>query len=329
MQTLIKILVIFFLFCSTAGAVDPIYKTVCPSGQGCDYTSLNSALTDNQQNLVSGDKYLDIEIKGSWTSEDSVATYDGYTTDSTHYVNIHTTGTARHSGKWTNTAYIIGLTANQTLIDNYRCNIRLDGIQVSRPAPTADDRPIFTDSGYCNDGDFLELSNSILKQTEATTNIVKGVMIKDKNVYLYLYNVIFDSFVDSNNSGYTTTIRNFTGSIKAYNCTFINNTRVYYSDTVTAKNSGQYNSTNSSNAYSETTCSSSSPTFVNVGGGDYHLDSSDTAWKDNGTDLSGESFPIIGSLTQDIDGTTRSGTWDIGADEYAAANSQVIIVEEE
>ena len=65
--------------------------------------------------------------------------------------------------------------------------------------------------------------------------------------------------------------------------------------------------------------------FENEAADDFHLDSSDTVAKDNGMDLSGDgNYPI----TIDIDGETRSGSWDIGADETAAAAAagQVIII---
>jgi hypothetical protein len=56
------------------------------------------------------------------------------------------------------------------------------------------------------------------------------------------------------------------------------------------------------------------PTFVDAAGGNYHLSASDTAWKDFGATLSSDAtYPI----TADGDGVTRTGTWDIGADEFA------------
>ena len=53
------------------------------------------------------------------------------------------------------------------------------------------------------------------------------------------------------------------------------------------------------------------PSFVSAPS-DLHLSSSDTAWKDQGGDLSADSRF---ALTIDGDGATRTGTWDIGADE--------------
>ena len=62
----------------------------------------------------------------------------------------------------------------------------------------------------------------------------------------------------------------------------------------------------------QTTCSTTTPTFVDGANDNFHLASGDTTWKDAGTDLSG-------NFTDDIDAETRSGTWDIGMDEVVAA----------
>jgi hypothetical protein len=54
---------------------------------------------------------------------------------------------------------------------------------------------------------------------------------------------------------------------------------------------------------------------------DFRLAAGDTAAKDAGTSLSGDA---ILPFTTDIENATRSGTWDIGACEYANANSMTI-----
>jgi hypothetical protein len=55
-----------------------------------------------------------------------------------------------------------------------------------------------------------------------------------------------------------------------------------------------------------------------VGGTDYHLDATDTWARDQGADLSGDAgLPF----SDDIDGETRSGSWDIGSDEAASLPS--------
>jgi len=62
-----------------------------------------------------------------------------------------------------------------------------------------------------------------------------------------------------------------------------------------------------------------SAVFVDYTGGNFHLKSTDTDLKDSGTDLQSE-----GGYSDDIDGETRSGTWDIGADEYVAPATTTI-----
>jgi len=64
------------------------------------------------------------------------------------------------------------------------------------------------------------------------------------------------------------------------------------------------------------TGSTSTPTFKNAAGGDFHLLQSDTTWRKGGTDLTSDAvYPV----TADIDNVPRpsgAGTWDIGADQY-------------
>lgn len=57
-------------------------------------------------------------------------------------------------------------------------------------------------------------------------------------------------------------------------------------------------------------------TFVFVGSGDYHLDSTDTGAQGNGTDLSSDATY---AFSDDIDGDTRTTPWDCGADQYVAS----------
>lgn len=64
-----------------------------------------------------------------------------------------------------------------------------------------------------------------------------------------------------------------------------------------------------------------SQTFTFVGAPDYHLAAGDTGAKDLGKDLG-----VVGlyAHSDDIDGDTRSGTWDIGFDEYIAPGGAVL-----
>jgi len=52
---------------------------------------------------------------------------------------------------------------------------------------------------------------------------------------------------------------------------------------------------------------------------DFHIDGTGSATTDAGTDS--EDFMILGKLTTDVDGTTRTNTWDIGIDDYVTVSA--------
>jgi len=109
-------------------------KVVAPSGG--DYTSLEACMNANEQNLVAADKYFDVEISGSWSSADTmVVAIHNYTTDATRYINIYTTGSARHAGKWnvSSTYYrLVPTTTTQDADVMLSVDfIKIDGIQVN------------------------------------------------------------------------------------------------------------------------------------------------------------------------------------------------------
>ncbi len=109
------------------------------------------------------------------------------------------------------------------------------------------------------------------------------------------------------------------GVLSCYNCTSVANKYGFYrySGTAIAKNciaqgntSGQFYGT-----WTQTTNVTSGVTFDSDG---YHLASTDTHAKDQGTNLSSDSNF---AFNDDIDGDTRSGTWDVGCDELPSAST--------
>jgi hypothetical protein len=118
-----------------------------------------------------------------------------------------------------------------------------------------------------------------------------------------------------------------TGSNKAYyfNCTAIDCQYGFScsnANLLIAKNCGASGCGTGFEAnVSQTTCSSSTPTFVNAGSDDFHLASNDTTWLGYGTNLYNDAtYPF----QDDIDGQDRGGAaaaWDIGADEYVPLGS--------
>jgi hypothetical protein len=124
-----------------------------------------------------------------------------------------------------------------------------------------------------------------------------------------------------------------TAQVYAYDCTVYNSDVGIYNEpataVVTAKNFGAVavadgflgnfaaaSTNNASNLAADAPGSNArnsvTPTFVNAAGGNLHLDTSDTAWSNVGADLSAD--PVF-PFSTDGDGETRTGTWDVGADE--------------
>jgi len=108
----------------------------------------------------------------------------------------------------------------------------------------------------------------------------------------------------------------------AYNCTAISCNHGFQSavaNELVTKNCGAVSCTiDGFTNCAQTTCSTTTPTFVNAGADDFHLASNDTTWIGNGTNLYNDAdYPF----QTDIDGNDRGGaaaSWDIGADEYVS-----------
>lgn len=67
-------------------------------------------------------------------------------------------------------------------------------------------------------------------------------------------------------------------------------------------------------------CSDATPTFA-AGTDNFHLGAADTVWK--GADTNTGSWHSSCGYDDDVDGDTRSGSWDIGWDEYYTAGSTI------
>lgn len=140
---------------------------------------------------------------------------------------------------------------------------------------------------------------------------------------------IFNTIVYSSGnsaSGFTYGFGSVFTNVTSYNCTaygcdfgFIDPQRVYnclaasctYNDfeSVTVGGIARYNAATGT-APGVNSRSSQTFTFVNTGAFDFHLQSGDAGAKNFG-----ETDPSGGLFSDDIDGQTRSGSWDIGADE--------------
>jgi len=344
MRKLINSFLLLLLFCSPSWAATQVKKVVAPSGG--DYTSLESCMnameTDaafgGDGDLVGEDKYFDVEISGTWSSADTTAvTIHNYTTDATRYINIYTTGDARHHGIASSSYYILSNANNIMNVGN--SFVKVDGLQFT--GMTTIYAVAITTSSASNifKNNIVYLSSNPAR--ESTGINIAGTYQSNNYVYnniIYGFNqanggngISVTGFDNTSNYIYNNTVYgNKIGIYNYGNSDYANGLRIV--NNICNGNTTDYSlfkeATTATDNISEDTTSpndewdSTAVDFVNEGT-DFHLAATADAI-DQGTDLSG-------TFTTDIDGDTRSGTWDIGADEYAAAatsQGQVIIIED-
>jgi len=309
-------------------------KTVMPSGG--DYTSLEACMDANEQNLVTADKYFDVEIDGTWSSADTTAVVcHNYTTSSSCYINIYTTSTARHKGVYSTSYYLLYPSTDSMALNidnnNDTSQITVKGLQVDGRNKTG---TAGEGDGGCIHAAAYEGNVTIAYNLVRSTAYTGIDILAGRGSYTRIYNNIIYS---SAKTAYANGICTY-GS----NATYIaNNTvygfyrQIYRGDAGVIKNNILMNggsvaiyytgATGSNNATYDSTADDGSLTtgmvnytsysdyFVSVTSGseDFHLKAG-SPFINQGVDASGDSAGI----TDDIDGVTRSGTWDIGADEY-------------
>lgn len=307
-----------------------ITKTVKPTGG--DYTSLSAWNAGEQRDLTSVDEIAEAACYNM--SDTTQVSLDGWTTDATRYIRVYAVDI--HSGSWTTSAYRLAIAAFSPF-NLYEAYTRIEGIQLDAQGQTTY-APygirILSGATHCR------IERNIIKNTYSGTNadgLNRGIncalSIGDP---VYISNNIIYGFDEIEAVGNSTGIH--TGNATAYvfnntvygckrgitddggnTCRAINN--ICASNSIADFSSGMhadsnYNASSDATAIGANARTSQTFTFVSTTGGseDFHLQSSDTGAKGYGTDLSGHvTYPI----SVDIDNVTRTGTWDIGADQTA------------
>lgn len=312
------LLILFLLICSPAWSATQLKKVVAPSGG--DYTSLEACMNANEQNLVTADKYFDVEISGTWSSADTTAVIiHNYTTDATRYINIYTTGSARHNGTWDTTKYVLSA-SNQRAFLIYNLPVYFDGLQVDTSTQFNSNvqgsllviKDCLLKSGIYDDGGTYKIYNSVIMRSNYWSRAT-----------FYLYNVTLLSSITatgpSNINLYNTIVLGTfpTGHpIYGESGATIN---VNYSAWTANDSCASYITSGSNNRINQTFSFSDSTNW------DYRLLSTDTGAKDfGGSDVSGLGI----SYSDDIIGTSRpqGASWDIGAFEYVSAGATSSII---
>ncbi len=305
----------------------------------------------NTQNLINGNYILHLPCYYDGGAVDSSAvTISGWTTDSTHYLDIYTPSNTsteanqsqHHSGKWTSTAWSLEGTGNPLIDVSALIYVRIHGLQISR-TNTAGNGIRITDPpspyGYV----YTMIYDNIVRSTASGS--ASGILISYSMSTYYegsviVYNNVVYGFSAGNGIRKNGAQCNYTaGGCTCWSASYIYNNTVYNNQAgVSAGTSGvcapaviNNNLAQScvSNCYSGTSNFSyhsnnlsedaTSPDtsyrgkvvlFADEDNLDLHLFPSDTSARNAGANLSS-------NFTTDIDGQTRPATWDIGADEVA------------
>lgn len=313
-----------------------VTKTVKSSGG--DYTSLNAALAGMSGNLTTncgGTGSAGILTIECYAMEDTIAVSvgAGYTTSGDYYINVTVPSSERHDGKWNTNKYRHKYTGDANSISITAQHLRISYLQLES-SDTTWRMAIKSDTLIAN-SPYLYVVGCIIKPTSATNRNLYAIKTPD-NLQLIAYNNLIYNFSTDGSSGIT--CRHDTADCIICNNTFVNVTEAIILDGWEhgdIKNNlfyqcgshgygyarELYNNATSLSSFGDLSGASSGDnrisqtfTFVDAAHGDFHLASNDAGARDYGTDLSAY-------FTTDIDGQTRSGTWDIGADEYVVASS--------
>ena len=179
-----------------------LLKTVKPAGG--DYTSLEACMNANEQNLVTADKYFDVEIDGDWSggADTTAVTIHNYTTDATRYINIYTTATARHKGVWSTSYYrlqlALSLETNTNLITISNNYVTINGIQTYATGGGGSWLNFYS---IANEGNYDTIKNCILRGGVTTAGHHVGYVQNNSNLIDYIYNNVFYGFVTTSGNG--------------------------------------------------------------------------------------------------------------------------------
>lgn len=287
-----------------------------------------------QGDLIATDKVAVARIEGPWTQPDvEPLNISGWTTDAAHYVRIYTTGEARHDGT-PGSGYRLEISdPSSRPIYSSVAYLRIAGLE------------IYGNSSYASSLVYLRPdTDEGVGEIHLSHNLIHGDGVNSSSgIYNYSCrgtlkiwnNVIYDV----GDPGYTAGIQTGAGTAYVYNNTIvdvISGFAIRTGGQVVAKNNlteapgddfyGSFYPGSDFNASSDDTAPGFNShrdqtfAFVNRADRDFHLAAADEGARNHGMDLSSDPYLAI---ADDVDAQSRSGGWDIGADEEPSAPDTV------
>jgi len=299
-----------------------------------DYTSLNAALTTEETDLTTAEDTHTFEITGAWgTLEEGQINSNGYTTNPTYYLKVIALGTARHNGFWTEGAYAVGSgsTGHSLIISGDHTEVHNLQFTHDQTAVAQRAAMVFSNAGGgiidgCiirkrNDCDGEAFGIYLWPSAGNTKCVVSNNIIYGYNNSTAPNSAMFVHCTGSDaNSVYNNTIFDCYRGMMSYpeKGVIVNNVfasckiptaAVLFSDGT------NYNATDTlSIGYTNTPTNDvvgATIIFASILDKDFHI--RPCPMVDTGLDLSDDSRY---AFSNDIDGATRSGNWDRGADEW-------------
>lgn len=310
--------------CSGYGGPHPCYTSL--SAWEADYGGIDFG-GNPPGDLVAADKIAVVRIEGTWTLPDTQSLdIDGWTTDDAHYIHIYTTTEARHDGT-AGSGY--RLEPSDEPLFSTVAHLRIEGLEIS--GPSYDGHLIYLAPDTAEGVGEIHFGYNLIHGDGASTS--SGIMNYSCQGTLKAWNNII---YDVGEPGYTAGIQNGAGTAYLYNNTIVDIISGFAirsgGDQVTVKNNlteapgddfygsfypgSDFNASSDDSAPGFHSRRNQTFTFVDRGNHDFHLDPTDQGANNEGMDLSTD---VALTFQDDIDGTTRSGAWDIGADEQPAA----------
>lgn len=306
---------------------------IAESGDGSSWEEAFQHLSEAEAlnlTLTSGDDEGVCTIYCRGTTADTYLTWDGWTTDSTHYVLIkgdNTTGIYNTSAYRleSTTWYLISIQDQDLRFEDMQFeNSEANSYLVYYMSAIAYDirfnRCIF--KGGTSRGFNLELGAAGASITFINCLFFdcggESVYCYNTNIDIFIYNC---TFADNSMAVQLSLTPN---SITMKNCVFTNNSTTFTgtfpdNDALCDYNFDDQSSTGDGDPIGSHGSFGASFTFESAAGDDWHLAAGDSGAQSQGVDLSG-------LFTDDIDDDVRSGDWDAGFDQVVSGGDGGSIV---